>query len=157
MAKEKHKIKNITIDEALKIAATGQDVKALNCNTMWTFAATTLRTRLKDCMFFVDVPFEEREDSDEEDDQEADQDDQEAEHDEPAEAEDPPKKEGPPAPVNAEKQKKKGGRKPLDWDKIKALVDAGWCYQKIAEEMNCSSKTIYNFFHGGRKGNEVPE
>ena len=34
--------------------------------------------------------------------------------------------------------------KPLDDGKIKALREAGWSYDKIAEEMGCSPQTISN-------------
>ena len=45
-----------------------------------------------------------------------------------------------------ETPKKSGGgiepKKKLDWGKIKALADAGWPHQKIAEEMGCTAATV---------------
>lgn len=46
---------------------------------------------------------------------------------------------------SSETQKKSGGitpKKKLDWGKIKALADAGWSHQQIAEEMGCTAATV---------------
>ena len=53
---------------------------------------------------------------------------------------DPKPKKEKPAPV-----KKPGkNRKPLDDGKMLALRKAGWTYDKIADEMRCSTQTVIN-------------
>ena len=55
-----------------------------------------------------------------------------------------------------EPSKKSGGgitpKKKLDWGKIKALADAGWSHQKIAEEMGCTAATVATGLSRLRKG-----
>lgn len=58
---------------------------------------------------------------------------------------DPVKKEAPkqktePKPV----KKAAGNKKPLDDGKMLALRKAGWTYDKIADEMRCSTQTAIN-------------
>ena len=56
-----------------------------------------------------------------------------------------------------ETQKKSGGiapKKKLDWGKIKALADAGWPHQKIAEEMGCTAATVATGLSRLRRGAE---
>ena len=53
--------------------------------------------------------------------------------------------------------KKSGGiapKKKLDWGKIKALADAGWSHQKIAEEMGCTAATVATGLSRLRRGAE---
>ena len=45
-----------------------------------------------------------------------------------------------------------GGRKKLDWGKIKALHDAGWSHAKIADEMGCTVATVDTGLSKMRKG-----
>lgn len=40
---------------------------------------------------------------------------------------------------------KKPGRKPLDTGKMRALRAAGWTYEKIADELGCSTQTVINY------------
>ena len=57
-----------------------------------------------------------------------------------------------------ETPKKSGGgiapKKKLDWGKIKALADAGWPHQKIAEEMGCTASTVATGLSRLRRGAE---
>lgn len=56
-----------------------------------------------------------------------------------------------------EAPKKIGGiapKKKLDWGKIKALADAGWPHQKIAEEMGCTAATVATGLSRLRRGAE---
>ena len=56
---------------------------------------------------------------------------------------------------SSETQKKSGGitpKKKLDWGKIKALADAGWSHQQIAEEMGCTVATVATGLSRLRKG-----
>lgn len=58
-----------------------------------------------------------------------------------------PKEEPKPAPADKPKEPKapkKTTRKELDMGKVKALRDAGWTFEKIADEMGCSPQTIVN-------------
>ena len=48
-----------------------------------------------------------------------------------------------PDPVPDETEAEKPKRRRLDTGKIKALADAGWSAQQIADEMNVSMQTIY--------------
>ena len=45
-------------------------------------------------------------------------------------------------------------KKKLDWGKIKALADAGWPHQKIAEEMGCTAATVATGLSRLRRGAE---
>lgn len=61
----------------------------------------------------------------------------------------PEQKPAEPKPAPADKPKeskapKKTTRKELDMGKVKALRDAGWTFEKIADEMGCSPQTIVN-------------
>ena len=49
---------------------------------------------------------------------------------------------------------KTSARKKLDWGKIKALADAGWPHQKIAEEMGCTAATVATGLSRLRRGAE---
>ena len=55
-------------------------------------------------------------------------------------------------------RKNRGGgiapKKKLDWGKIKALADAGWPHQKIAEEMGCTAATVATGLSRLRRGAE---
>ena len=54
-----------------------------------------------------------------------------------------------------ETPKKSGGitpKKKLDWGKIKALADAGWSHQQIAEEMGCTAATVATGLSRLRRG-----
>lgn len=56
---------------------------------------------------------------------------------------DPPKQD---PPKEQEPEPKAAGkkRKPLDDGKMLALRKAGWSYEKIADEMGCSTQTVIN-------------
>lgn len=40
-----------------------------------------------------------------------------------------------------------GRKRKLDTGKMTALREAGWSYEKIADEMGCSAGTVWNFFN----------
>lgn len=40
-----------------------------------------------------------------------------------------------------------GRKKKLDTGKMRALREAGWSYEKIADEMSCSAGTVWNYFN----------
>ena len=40
-----------------------------------------------------------------------------------------------------------GRKRKLDTGKMMALRNAGWSYEKIADEMGCSAGTVWNFFN----------
>lgn len=40
----------------------------------------------------------------------------------------------------------KGRKRKLDTGKMRALREAGWSYEKIADEMGCSAGTVWNYF-----------
>lgn len=40
-----------------------------------------------------------------------------------------------------------GRKRKLDTGKMKALRNAGWSYEKIADEMGCSAGTVWNYFN----------
>ena len=42
------------------------------------------------------------------------------------------------------KKQRKTTRKELDMGKVKALREAGWSFEKIADEMGCAPQTIAN-------------
>lgn len=60
----------------------------------------------------------------------------------PKETEKPVKVE--PKPELKPKQRKAINRKELDMGKVKALREAGWSMEKIADEMGCAAQTIAN-------------
>lgn len=39
-----------------------------------------------------------------------------------------------------------GRKRKLDTGKMRALREAGWSYEKIADEMGCSAGTVWNYF-----------
>ena len=45
-------------------------------------------------------------------------------------------------------------RKP-DTGKMTALRNAGWSYEKIADEMSCSAGTVWNFFNKDKEDKKV--
>lgn len=49
-----------------------------------------------------------------------------------------------PKPEQKPKPKKAVNRKELDMGKVKALREAGWSLEKIADEMGCAAQTIAN-------------
>lgn len=68
-----------------------------------------------------------------------------------AKAEERPKKEPEPKaevkPTPPPKSPAGQGRKrKLDTGKMRALREAGWSYEKIADEMGCSAGTVWNYF-----------
>ena len=44
-----------------------------------------------------------------------------------------------------------GRKKKLDTGKMTALRNAGWSYEKIADEMGCSAGTVWNYFNKGKE------
>lgn len=40
-----------------------------------------------------------------------------------------------------------GRKRKLDTGKMTALRNAGWSYEKIADEMGCSAGTVWNYFN----------
>lgn len=46
--------------------------------------------------------------------------------------------------LKPKKQRKSINRKELDMGKVKALREAGWSFDKIADEMGCAPQTIAN-------------
>lgn len=69
-----------------------------------------------------------------------------------AKAEERPKKEPEPKaevkPTPPPKSPAGQGRKrKLDTGKMRALREAGWSYEKIADEMGCSAGTVWNYFN----------
>lgn len=40
-----------------------------------------------------------------------------------------------------------GWKRKLDTGKMTALRNAGWSYEKIADEMGCSAETVWNYFN----------
>ena len=49
-----------------------------------------------------------------------------------------------PKSAKTQDPKKQGARKNLDMGKVRALRDAGWTFDKIADEMGVSPQTIAN-------------
>ena len=58
---------------------------------------------------------------------------------------DPKKEDAPKESAAPEKKKRNRG---IDYGKIKALKDAGWTAEKIADEMGISVATVYNHSKG---------
>ena len=48
------------------------------------------------------------------------------------------------ASSQAKQKKKPGRRKEIDWAKARALRNAKWSYEKIADELHCSAQTVIN-------------
>lgn len=44
-----------------------------------------------------------------------------------------------------------GRKSKLDTGKMTALRNAGWSYEKIADEMGCSAGTVWNYFNKGKE------
>lgn len=53
-------------------------------------------------------------------------------------------KQAPEKPKKAQDPKRQGAKKTLDMGKVKALRNAGWSLEAIAEEMGVSGQTIAN-------------
>ena len=53
-----------------------------------------------------------------------------------------------PAPKESPAPEKKKRNRGIDYGKIKALKDAGWTAEKIADEMGISVATVYNHSKG---------
>ena len=49
-----------------------------------------------------------------------------------------------PAPEPKPAAKKPKPRKEIDWAKARALRNAKWSYEKIADELHCSAQTVIN-------------
>jgi hypothetical protein len=64
-----------------------------------------------------------------------------------------PKPEPKPAP-KAPDPKKQGAKKQLDMGKVKALRNAGWSFDKIADEIGVSAQTIANRLKAASKGGQ---
>ena len=76
-----------------------------------------------------------------------------------AKAEERPKKEPEPKaeakPTPPPKSPAGQGRKrKLDTGKMRALREAGWSYEKIADEMGCSAGTVWNYFNKDKEAEE---
>lgn len=67
-----------------------------------------------------------------------------------AKAEERPKKEPEPKaeakPTPPKSPAGQGRKRKLDTCKMRALREAGWSYEKIADEMGCSAWTVWNYF-----------
>lgn len=48
-----------------------------------------------------------------------------------------------------------GRKRKLDTGKMTALRNAGWSYEKIADEMGCSARTVWNFFNKDKEDKKV--
>lgn len=48
-----------------------------------------------------------------------------------------------------------GMKRKLDTGKMTALRNAGWSYEKIADEMGCSAETVWNFFNKDKEDKKV--
>lgn len=48
-----------------------------------------------------------------------------------------------------------GRKRKLDTGKMRALREAGWSYKKIADEMGCSARTVWNFFNKDKEDKKV--
>ena len=48
-----------------------------------------------------------------------------------------------------------GRKRKLDTGKMTALRNAGWSYEKIADEMGCSAGTVWNFFNKDKEDKKV--
>ena len=61
-------------------------------------------------------------------------------------------------PDGSEKEVHKNGkRKPIDTGKVKALRDAGWSLQKIADEMGCSAQNISKILNREKENEQKEE
>lgn len=47
-----------------------------------------------------------------------------------------------------------GRKRKLDTGKMTALRNAGWSYEKIADEIGCSAGTVWNYFNKGKETEE---
>ena len=47
-----------------------------------------------------------------------------------------------------------GRKRKLDTGKMRALREAGWSYEKIADEMGCSAGTVWNYFNKDKEAEE---
>ena len=47
-----------------------------------------------------------------------------------------------------------GRKRKLDTGKMTALRNAGWSYEKIADEMGCSAGTVWNYFNKDKEDNK---
>lgn len=48
-----------------------------------------------------------------------------------------------------------GRKRKLDTGKMTELRNAGWSYEKIADEMDCSAGTVWNFFNKDKEDKKV--
>ena len=48
-----------------------------------------------------------------------------------------------------------GRKRKLDTGKMTALRNAGWSYEKIADEIGCSAGTVWNYFNKGKEDKKV--
>ena len=48
-----------------------------------------------------------------------------------------------------------GRKRKLDTGKMTALQNAGWSYEKIADEIGCSAGTVWNYFNKGKEDKKV--
>lgn len=75
-----------------------------------------------------------------------------------AKAEERPKKEPEPKaeakPTPPKSPAGQGRKRKLDTGKMRALREAGWSYEKIADEMGCSAGTVWNYFNKGKEAEE---
>lgn len=62
-----------------------------------------------------------------------------------------PKAEAKPTPPRRALQDRK---RKLDTGKMTALRNAGWSYEKIADEIGCSAGTVWNYFNKGKETEE---
>lgn len=128
-------MRQIDLNEALRLAAKGQEIKVLAPAAPWAdwndYVPDTLPGMLDGCLFFRDEPalvdpgFE------------AAVRDMEAQS---------------PSEVAARGTKKPAGkRRPVDTGKIMALHNAGWSNVKIAEELGMNEKTVWYYVSKARK------
>lgn len=73
-------------------------------------------------------------------------------------AEERPKKEPEPKaeakPTPPKSPAGQGRKRKLDTGKMTALRNAGWSYEKIADEIGCSAGTVWNYFNKGKETEE---
>lgn len=139
-------VRQIDLNEALRLAANGVEVKALipNPNGWEEYAPSTLQGMLEDVMFFRTEPAEEN-----------------SEFEQAVQgvvAQDPANTDGEAAGDSggtARASGKRAGagakRKSVDTGKIMALHEAGWTNKAIAEEMRMNEKTVWYYIDKARK------
>lgn len=65
------------------------------------------------------------------------------------------KAEAKPTPPPPKSPVGQGRKRKLDTGKMTALRNAGWSYEKIADEMGCSAGTVWNFFNKDKEDKKV--